>query len=51
MYGYTNAQNSLIDVVITNIMSNKRWRGTRFYGHLDTQKMHISWKFLERLNL
>ena len=47
----THTQNSLIDVVVTDIMSNIRWRATRFYGHLDTQKMHISWKFLERLNL
>lgn len=51
MYGHMNTQNSRIDVVVTYIMLNKRWRATRFYGHLDTQKMHISWKFLECLNL
>ena len=47
--------NSHIDAVVLDPSTNKKWRATGFYGHLDANQRHKSWQLLNtlysRLNL
>ena len=46
---FKSCSNSHIDVVVCESDSSPSWRATSFYGHLDTEKRHISWKLLDAL--